>query len=129
MEMSKPQEDEKSELTPPTPLKTESAANSVKDLERRLQMMSQAEIKAAPAAAPKPAPMKTAPAAQAAASGGGKNALLVSVFIHLIIHGIIPVSVCFARQGVSRKTFYFCCANILILLHHTKAHGILILFI
>uniref|UniRef100_A0A7S3KZC6 Uncharacterized protein n=1 Tax=Amphora coffeiformis TaxID=265554 RepID=A0A7S3KZC6_9STRA len=75
MEMSKPHEQEEKAtdfLTPPTPLKTESAANSVKDLERRLQMMSQAETKPA---APKPAPA----AQPAAAAGGGKNALLARI--------------------------------------------------
>lgn len=74
--MSKPEEKTEGEkLAPPAPLKTQAAADSVKDLERRLQLMSEAENKPA-AAAPKPAPKPAAPSA-AAAAGGGKNALLV----------------------------------------------------
>lgn len=89
MMMSKPNDESNSatednggnerQLVPPTPLQTETATNSVKDLERRLQMMSQAESK--PAAAAATAPSKPAAAAPAAAAtGGGKNALLVSNF-------------------------------------------------
>ena len=82
MMMSNPEEKSDGEqLAPPTPLKTESATNSVKDLERRLQMMSQAETKPA-AAAPKPAPKQAPAPPAAAAAGGGKNALLVSFIIH-----------------------------------------------
>ena len=78
MMMSKPEEEKNSDkLVPPTPLKTQSAADSVKDLERRLQLMSAAETK--PAATTKPAPAAVKPASTAAAAtGGGKNALLVS---------------------------------------------------
>ena len=77
--LSKPEEkkEQGETLAPPAPLKTQAAADSVKDLERRLQMMSEAETKPKPAAAPKPAP-KPAVAAPPAAAGGGKNALLVS---------------------------------------------------
>ena len=77
MMMSKPEENTGGEkLAPPAPLKTQAAADSVKDLERRLQLISEAENKPA-AAAPKPAPKSAAPPAAAAAAGGGKNALLV----------------------------------------------------
>ena len=78
--MSKSQEGDKFELKAPTPLKTETAANSVKDLERRLQMMSQAEIKPVAVAAPKPAPavQATTTTTTTTTGGGGKNALLVS---------------------------------------------------
>lgn len=63
-------------LTPPKPLHTQSAADSVRDLERRLQAMSEPK----PAPAPKPAPMAPKPAPAAAApKATGKNALLVRV--------------------------------------------------
>ena len=76
--LSKPEEkkEQGETLAPPAPLKTQAAADSVKDLERRLQMMSEAETKPKPT--PKPAPKPAAAAPPAAAAGGGKNALLVS---------------------------------------------------
>ena len=77
---TKPEEEKEGEkLVPPAPLKTQAAAESVKDLERRLQLMAQAELNTKPApskpAAAKPAPKVAPPAV--AQQAGGKNALLV----------------------------------------------------
>lgn len=93
MMMSKPSETEDAapQIAPPAPLNKSSAADSVKDLERRLQMMSAAESKPAPPPVPPAAAKAPPPAAPPAAAGAGKNALLVSRF------GVPPVV--FVRFG------------------------------